>query len=301
MPTEIEVTIESLKGDDGALGYHGMMAHSPPVAHDFGIDAKRRALTYRVNFLGRGGPKIDYTGALAQFISITSSQDIERFAQRYGPLNLCHHGLPIDHTSTIDGRLFPAAEQFDLAQKCTYAIEDGSIGEFQAKSNQSRVLEWLDIWHSLVSQFRSILELIDESRKMKSKGSLKQWEAAFPRWVAAGGIDSFFELEDGPRILRMLLSSEITGWIDASGVRLTYLDYPPEEDSLEWNTSTLGALSMQLLGVARGSQNFAICDFCQNWYEPKRRPSAGNVKCCQRKKCQQKSVNARKRKSLGGD
>lgn len=55
--------------------------------------------------------KANDTGALNAFIKVKTTDDVLRFARRYGPLGLCKHGLPHMHRGswyrdvTTDGQL----------------------------------------------------------------------------------------------------------------------------------------------------------------------------------------------------
>ena len=215
----------------------------------------------------------DPRGMLNAFTRINKTQDVERFARRYGVLGICRHGLPDSH---------------DL--KC--------------RSQQDDLTRWnpsysepLDRWFFYVDLARSILSAAAALHQGRN-ASQRDWASIYLAQGGVGPIDELVEVfNQGPGLARNFIASAVTHWLGIGGV-LPQLQWGNESDSnpsFSLTAKTFGLLGVQLMvGVAKGHSTY-FCDGCGNPYlREGRKPQTGRRNFC--RECGEKVSNRQRQK-----
>ncbi len=200
-------------------------------------------------------PDRDATGALDAFLRIQNGHDVYRFAQRYGHLMLCWHGVPASHYHTPLGA--PAGW-------CP-----------PAGAEEGRNWEPVDRWLYYVRQ-ANVLVRLAVALHQGELGQDSDWSIVS-------------ETTAPPReslvTRRAHLAAAIQGWLSLAGVQpgLTWWTHPPK--LLLWSRAgTFGALGVQLLMAVSQSHGLAVCTSCSRPYlrGEQHSPQAGRGNYCPR-------------------
>ncbi len=86
---------------DAWIGVSGMLRGKPNFSVDIRLDESGEWLLWKQwDHKTNSKPKtINFDGMLDRFIKLVTAEDVLKFAKRYGPLGICHHGLPSSHNS----------------------------------------------------------------------------------------------------------------------------------------------------------------------------------------------------------
>jgi hypothetical protein len=210
---------------------------------------------------------------------------IERFAEQWGPLELCRHGLPHTHRSARSAWPPIASGRFRLGEVgCVpdgFAVKEsdgsesgrepierwrwfsrqvGSLRRISSKLHQgenARREDWIEILASLTPQPELAFKDIKGSR-------VSQWRVVvrlLELWLEWGDVR--------PRIT---MASHVAG-----------AERPIKGITLAGETLFAAIAIYLLAAITKGS--FATCSECGDSFVPKRRPTAGNASYCPRPGC----------------
>ena len=176
--------------------------------------------------------------------TLTKEADYERFANRWGVLELCLHGLPATHS-------FPFC-----------------------RPTQS---EPLSIWRHFAERFRAILR-IAAALHQESSGTADDWQTIYenseiPDWYMGGDIE----------IGRMTLSEVVTEYLGLGHVQPALSWWKNESPNISLDgAGTFGTIATQVaFAVATSSsQGLAVCMACGQPYFPERKPARGKRNYC---------------------
>jgi len=200
---------------------------------------------------------------LDAFVRIESARDVANFAQRFGPLELCRHGLPYTHVDEDES--FAGLWMID-DQECGGPIQPEPI---------SRWLEWVACARSLLNAaaffhdgaFPSEEDWNHITRIMSPGTDVK-------RLVTSRSRENGFEDE------RLGLGDIVSQWLLMSRIepRFTWdLDGP----RFQLDTGTFGVLGIQLMEAITRSQGLSTCSGCGIPYMREgRRPQRGRRNYC---------------------
>lgn len=240
-------------------------------------------------------------GLLRGFLRLAdaSPEDVLRFAERWGVLELCRHDLPCSHTLNAGAgklaveALVPAGG--DVPSE-TYA------GECRKRMRAGWVLEPLASWRRIASSFGAIVRITSAERLGKPSGA-GDWEVLggdrilvperAPGRSAPMGLRArtgrfrrldlrSLGLDPEQRILIVsgYINSLIEGWLDLADTRLQYRWRPGGAELFVGTGGLFGALVVDLALAVGGSHGFAFCSSCSLPYVPGRQPSAGRRNYC---------------------
>jgi hypothetical protein len=229
-------------------------------------------------------PLRDARGALDRFVRIKQTDDILAFARRYGPLQLCGHGLPASHRGEDDeGRVY--------------------------KCRPSR-REPVDRWLHYVANARAILEIASAMRQ-GSLAERRDWDELYKSWRnedgTFGGAEQILHDLSGqglpvPRDLIaplqwLHLREVVNDWVNVSNVR--------PEVSRSWTgkgsapgielvgVGIFGALAVQLLAAIAGAHGTYFCCGCGDPYQASRRPRTDQRHYCRKEECKRAGTRER--------
>ena len=214
------------------------------------------------NFTNPAEPA-DVTGMLDAFVRIEDASDIRRFAERYGVLDICEHGLPSSHNP-------PAIPLGDQWRECRAWGERGYL-----------YWEPVDLWLQFVSQMRALLSLAIDIRG-GSPGRMADWQVAFSGllWVEDLGTRALQVVGKSVDLDRSALSERINTWMRIGDVRPGLSWEADSLASFHVFATTFGVLGIQLLFAATKAQGLAICDGCGMPYGPKMKPRKDRRNFC---------------------
>lgn len=279
---------------------------------------------------------VKHEGLLDRFGRIVTPENVLLFARRNGPLQICHHGVACFHNrpppvdwfgmETYESRsasrwgtlglqerirgnsrpngepLFPIEGQPAPDMYCLpMTWDENSTGNKGQPNRTSEAdifgripypsaaiyAEPVEVWLQLVERVRSTLRII-AYLQYEQPGPAADWQRLMP-------------FEDTPDEMtlntrRYWIAELINEWLRIGDVRPSVTGFNQERSSVDWNTSLMGALAVQLLGVfIRGT--IAICSECMRVYVPARAPKSSQKNYCTEKSCQSAASKYRKRKS----
>ena len=218
--------------------------------------------------VGATKPVENTSGMLDTFLRIKNDGGVLRFAQRYGVLEICEHGMLPPHRREREDPLTG-----DLRLSYT---------ECQPRRHKAWYLEPIAFWHSYVEQFVAMLrvaEALDSGRfPTESDWNVIRWERELPTTV-----------ENYWREFNSLLF----GYVYQASVKVSieYSGRPPE---IRFDAGTYGLLAVQLAIAIGRVGDVAVCSGCRKPYiREGRRPQRNRRNWCV--DCQT-TVAARRRK-----
>lgn len=214
-------------------------------------------------------------GLLGAFVNLAGAppEGYLRFAQRFGVLRLCIHGLPGTHVS-------PACEPL-----CIHGVP-----AIHAPDCYRTPFEPLGRWRHFARQIRAILNITSDLRLGKL-GATADWatvyeeapdlgQGAAPWWnrkTATGEPDLVAD--------RMGVTDVVNEYLCLGGVRPRLWWWTSETSTITLDgAGVFGTLAVQLAFAVGTSSGVAICTACGHPYflEPReRRPSRGKRNYCQ--------------------
>lgn len=219
-------------------------------------------------------------GLLAQFARLAKAadEDVLAFAQKWGALSLCEHGIP------LTDRHHPQLRRDDMGA-CDPPPELTHLGF---------AVEPISGWRDLAGQATAMLEINDRiKRRLPANPEL--WEPLRPLFPSG------LRLPDDPEprgrlidphtypgrqglvgeirlVIPQLLESRravayaIQRWIDYGDVSLRFNWRAPTPQLTFGGTSLLGALATLLAVSVGGAEGPLLCSHCRLPYTPSRRP-----------------------------
>ena len=206
---------------------------------------------------------VNESGMLDAFVRIADASSVLRFAERYGVLGICEHGLPDSHALPplpIPDR-WPGCRAWKELDYLLYA-------------------EPVDIWLRFVAQMRALLSLAVDLRA-GSPGRTDDWRLAYSQLLWREEIAPLALLTAGQEVEqdRVMLAERISTWMQFGNVRpgLFWNDSLP---AFDLTGHTFGMLGIQLLFAATRAQGISICDGCGMPYARKSKPRKDRRNFC---------------------
>jgi hypothetical protein len=250
-------------------------------------------------------PDGELTGALHRFVRLRDAQDVLRFAQRYGVLDICEHGLPCTHNPRmLNIHLLGLVQSPSLWKPVEVGTENSRSFLIEERGKRPWCegcgSEPVETWLFWSRQARAILNLA-AALSAGRPCSREDWEV-----ILTQDIDEKPQLIDTLMARRwaagVYLQEAVNLWLDLANVRLA-LSWPTGAGlgSLRLERGgTFGLLGVQLLTAITGAQSLAICNGCSIPYiREKRRPQAGRQNYCL--ECRAKKVPERIRQQRKRD
>jgi hypothetical protein len=262
------------------------------------LTPKGRLLQYRRDASASSGPTNEgwsplrdgeQRGLLDAFRRIRTAQDVLVFAQRYGVLGLCEHGLPASHNP------FRRAT-YDLAYRGVLQMPMCAPRTNRAGFTEELIADWLD-W---VQQVNGLLYVADTLRRGKAMDTAA-WEAAFhSQWQAGPAFDEDGHPNDWRSVACIEVSSLVETWLDYGDVRPHFLWTSPDEDPMfalegDARDSVFGVIALQVMLVVARQHALVVCSHCGLPYLPERKPQRGRRNYCP--ECRELGIPARDRQA----
>jgi hypothetical protein len=240
----------------------------------------------------------DFTGALARFARLRTGEDVLRFAQRYGVLGLCQHGMPETHNprplsvpllGLIQSPSLWKPVEVGTEREPSFVIEDRGERPWCEAIRCEPVEVWL-FWSRMSSAMLNVAASL--RRNVPTKQA--DWEVIITEETDERSllIDSILAR---PWIARIYLQEAVNRWLHLGNVRLSMSwSINSENPSLEIEAETFGLLGVQLLTAVTGAQSLSLCDGCDRPYVREgRRPQTGRANYCP--DCRKSKVPERER------
>lgn len=237
--------------DDNGLGLEGLLRVPRKIGVENGFLLTSHSAGARMR-------RID-SSMLVEFaeIGLTGEESmLLRFAKRYGPLNICDHGLPCEHNRRSFARELDATDCYPLSSP----IPGWDQGEPLA------------LWFSFARQAQAILAC-SAYLHLGERPNREDLTAA------CGLVPTSLNIETA----RAMVQGAINTWIHNGGLRPYFL-WRRLGCSVVFSTgdnrSVFGALAEQLMLMASRQEGFVICSACGRPYLPVRRPNPRRRKFC---------------------
>jgi hypothetical protein len=214
----------------------------------------------------RGVPTYDGNPTLlaARFARLSDAQGVLHFAQQYGVLEVCEHGLPRFHSWPLSSG--PAAPR-----GCEPLVWPERV------AGQQLACDPIAVWLSWARRVRAFRQLVSAVKALRL-GDPGDWEVLLndqPVFAA----QSAFRVEPAARLswlprdsaaARHRLMAELEQWFRIGGVqfRLGWEEYP----SFRLAGSTFATIAIQLFAETAWGVPTQYCDSCGVVYQPVRRP-----------------------------
>ena len=233
----------------------------------------------------RGVRTGEVKGLLDAFLSLSNAEGIARFVKRYGPLELCSHGLPRWHNPR------PPWWRYDPSQpgnECKPQVSDKTAWG---------TIYWEPVagWLHFVKKARALVAIAIALRDERP-GPAGEWQILLKDEFEEGEEDRalwpdiFQTLKRSVELGKHYFCQAVNDWLVNGNVRPLLSWSPSERNSfatLQLSPPTLlagkafSALAVQLLtAVSRPHQIFK-CDGCgQPYLRKKRKPQAGRHNYC---------------------
>lgn len=229
-------------------------------------------------------PGVDTAGALDQFIKISTGEDVERFARRYGVLEFCEHRLPASHNprpvsmpliGLVSSPSVWIPVEAGMARERGFLIEERGERPWCEPIGIEAIEDWL-FWARMAGSILNVAVAVRDNRPT----SAEDWTAILT------------EEKNAPRLVETLVSQRwvaqvylaqaVNLWLRIADVRPA-LSWPigTNRPSLEFPTIQFGVLGVQLMTAITGAQSLTVCDGCGRPYVREgRRPQAGRANYC---------------------
>ena len=208
---------------------------------------------------------------LNQFVRLgeATEEQVLQYAQRWGVLGICAHGLPYSHN--------PAVGDPSRDRAACHAM---TVNDFvPTKPNEPlQHYELIDDWRRFSNASRSLLNIA--ARLQDGRPGLEQdWQNVvrcnplttaprIPWWGPRVGVDRF------------QLSAAMNDWLLWGSVRPT-MEYERDSWSVKLKGHGLfGALALYLCLTIGQTGGFAICTSCSRPYIPRRQPNPNRRQYC---------------------
>jgi hypothetical protein len=175
-------------------------------------------------------------------------EDVRSFAEKWGVLRLCRHGLPRAHPP------------MPTAPRGTLFCEDVAGDEF---SGREEVIQWL-AW---TSRFRVVVSLFAAVRKQEA-GQPDDWRLLRPDSPPPASVDDASRLLSA-EVQKILYVGLVLPIVDVARPRITIR-----------GPGLFGMLAVQLLLLVAGTKALPFCASCRLPYAPERRPTHNRRNYC---------------------
>ena len=224
---------------------------------------------------------------LMNFLELETASEVAicGYAQRFGVLGICKHGLPRTHASSTDGLICGFCPVEPLIQSepdvsasepisvwRTRAAQARAIVEFATLLHQKRCVEDARLWMTAMSMAPD-LELVaswDEQTPFLA--------AAVNSWLELGGVRPVLVWE-GASPATVVLGTQGYSFWQPGGWRKPD---PACDMSFLQGTTLFPALACQLLLAVGRTSGFVLCSACGKTYVPKRRPNPSRRRYCEK-------------------
>jgi len=216
----------------------------------------------------------DTRGMLDAFVRIRDGDEALRFAQRYGVLGICEHGLPASHNPPP---FFPG-----LGHKQTWCYPRGLTGGLAR--------EPVERWLRFARQANSLSRIAAAAHRNEAINP-DDWRIVFEDFEDMTAAPE--NLDAARANLTMLLDQ---WWLPLGNVRpsFSWLDGPEPAFRLRSGGYAFGVLAVQLMMAVGNAHALALCSGCGNVYMRQgRKPQAGRRNYCP--ECLDRGVPARDR------
>lgn len=208
---------------------------------------------------------------LETFVGLATgtAQEIKLFAQRFGVLYICEHGMPSTHDQTVA----PSSDT-GFAARCPLKRIRGNSRPTSIPTTSTLYWEPLEAWRTYARQARTILSLSVSLRHGRG-GSTDEWSALYPPEDAPATVpEELAAHAAAPDAVtaRVLFSAFLDGWMQMGGVQ-PHLAWTPHGAEITFGSRSLfGAVVTQLLLAVSGTTAYAFCSSCGKVYRPTRVP-----------------------------
>ena len=285
-PLERELEIAGLNSEQiGRGGLPPRQARVPPFL-------KLEAATLRWRIVNDEDPSarghdVDPAGMLNRFIKIRSGRDVLRFAETYGPLMLCEHGLPVSH------------EQGDACLPLGWLDQGGPDDPGEP----------LDRWHYYVSMARSILEVTTALHGSDDipREALRRFIEGDHAERLTGRTKQDYMLTVNVRVKTALSDREhakrevawaVNAWLVLGNVRPELAWYEGQR-FVQLGAATFGVLGIQLMNTVTAASSIAPCSHCGDLVPRARKPQRRRRVYCDKAECKKWGARERQRKKQG--
>jgi hypothetical protein len=203
-------------------------------------------------------PRVDPREMLDQFVRLRSGTGVERFAQRFGVLAICEHGLPSSHAGTdVRAGCRPLSCETDGWEYC------------------EPVAEWL----RLADDARRVLEIsyLVYQSTVRSDIGPGRWRELLQRDSCVGSRLQTYDVGAA----KLLVREHVRAWLSWGAVSpdFTWIDDRP------WfgfsTTDCFGTLAVQLMLTCSKAQGVDRCSMCQEiYFRTTRAPRTGEAGYC---------------------
>ena len=251
-----------------------------------------------VQGLDFGAEALDFIGALDRFALLRTGKDVLRFAQRFGVLDICEHGLPCTHNPRLLSiPLLGLIQSPSLWKPVEVGIEQDPsfliVEHGERTWCESTGMEAIEIWLFWSRMAAAILNITTALRR-DVPTNRADWEVVITE-ESEERLPLIDALLTRRWIAQVYIAEAVNRWLRLADVRLS-LSWAigVENPSLMVEADTFGLLGVQLLTAVTGTQSLALCDGCSRPYVRKgRRPQSGRANYCPN--CRALKVPARER------
>lgn len=204
-----------------------------------------------------------------------SPAEIWDYAEKWGVLAICEHGLPNSHASTREWLMGPFvlpryhAAYYSLCQPLEVTEVERSMLPVELWIMQ--YYEPLAAWRKYSRMAHTLLDLavtLDDGKL----GTETDWKIVCgDQWSLPHSV------EEG----RFIIGRVVSGWLALGGVA-PYLDWTDQNPQLRLSVEGLfGALGTQVLLALSRSEGFAVCTECGRLYTPRPKARTGTRRYCE--------------------
>ena len=200
----------------------------------------------------------DTKGMLDAFVSIQGEQDVEKFARRYGVLDLCEHDIPV-------------------------------IERHPCRPRGSPGLCWepAEVWIRMAKEARAVLNLASWINQDNPP--------AESDWSDISSIEFFPEKPRSAEEMKGRLYAVVNEWLSLGSPRVTFS--PEDQGSVfGFGGGVVAVIAVQLMLAVSNSQRLAVCYGCGHPYTRGRKPQRGRKNYCLT--CKKAGVDAKIRKQV---
>lgn len=222
-------------------------------------------------FQDDGFQPFDSTGMLDAFVRIGDPEAIPPFAVRFGTLQLCAHRLPISH-----------AQKFEALWRWEAETTWGPSRD--CLPTRKWISEPVDRWMLYVAGARAILN-IAAAIHSGSPGRYEDWLAGYDTFDPDEDFRPKPDIWDRPlhhglQEPAIMLSDLVNQWLRLGNVR-PRLEWELGEPRIEFDTSTFGAIGVQLMEAVTRVHGLTLCSSCGKPYlRQGRKAPAGRRNYC---------------------
>ena len=224
-----------------------------------------------------GGRQATWEGALDDFLKIKDAAGVERFVKKFGPLDLCQHGRPLEHRIPLG----PVD-----ARGCAPEIEV-MLGDESPKTPVSA--EPIARWLYYVSLAASLLA-IAAAHHQDALGERSDWDRVlddpdlgnFRVGTRRAAMEGFVKRHGRKRAELLFLGWACQEWTTSGRVHPSLSDaWDIKEMQFELEGTGFGLLGLQIMVAVTKTGGLTVCDGCKRPYLRRgRKAQAGRRNFC---------------------